>query len=279
MPLEWIGLLIIGLLAGVLSGMFGIGGGVVIVPALTVFLGFSTVEAISTSLAALLLPVGVFAVVAYYRAGLMQFRAAALIAIGLLVTTWFGAAITLSLPADTLRQVYGVFLFYIGWRFAEPRQVYFTWKANRSLAAIPAASTAPPPTAALPDEPVPEVEPPDVHWVVILLVGLGAGIASGMFGIGGGAVIVPALVALLKYDQKLAVGTSLGALLLPVGLPGVLRYAGEGVLDFGVAFWVAVGLLAGAVLGARIALNLPSKVVKQLYGVFLFFVAARFIFQ
>ena len=77
----------------------------------------------------------------------------------------------------------------------------------------------------------------------------------------------------------MAVGTSLGALLLPVGLPGVLRYHGEGVLDIPVGAVVAVGLLIGAIFGARIALNLPSRTVKRLYGLFLLFVALRFILQ
>jgi uncharacterized protein len=271
----WIGLFIIGVLAGVLSGMFGIGGGVVIVPALVVFLTFDTVQAISTSLAALLLPVAIFAVIAYYRAGLLEVRAAALLAVGLLVTTWLGAEITLSLPADTLRRVYALFLFYIGWRFVEPRKMYATWQAGRIIPPENSAGAAavPPPVV---EE---EIERPNVHWSVILALGLLAGVASGMFGIGGGAVIVPALVALLKYDQKLAVGTSLGALMLPVGLPGVLRYAADGVLEISVAAMVAAGLLFGSILGARIALNLPSRTVKRLYGLFLFFVAARFLLQ
>jgi uncharacterized membrane protein YfcA len=271
MPDQWPVLLIIGSLAGVLSGMFGIGGGVVIVPALIIFAGFTTVEAISTSLAAILLPVGAFAVVAYWRAGLLEFRSAALIAIGLLITSWLGAEIAISLPADTLRRLYGLFLLYISWRFMEPRKVAsevrngtfsFTKDTVVQSDGVNQADT----TAR-----------PEVPWYVILLVGLVAGVASGMFGIGGGAVIVPALVAILHYDQKLAVGTSLGALLLPVGLPGVLRYNSEGVLDLPVAGVVAVGLLLGAVVGAKIALGLPSKTVKRLYGLFLLFVALRFI--
>jgi uncharacterized membrane protein YfcA len=64
----------------------------------------------------------------------------------------------------------------------------------------------------------------DVAWYFILLLGLGAGVISGMFGVGGGIVIVPALVTFLRFDQKLAVGTSLGALLLPVGVGTVYSY-------------------------------------------------------
>jgi hypothetical protein len=106
-----------------------------------------------------------------------------------------------------------------------------------------------------------------------------AGVASGLFGIGGGAVIVPTLVVLLGYEQKRAVGTSLGALLLPVGLPGVLSYQDAGVLDVAQAAPIAVGLMLGAVVGAQITLQLPSTTVKRLYGVFLFLVGLNFIFS
>ena len=109
MPTAWFGILIIGALAGVLSGMFGIGGGVVIVPALIIFLGFTTTQATSTSLTALLMPVAIFAVLQYHRQKLIDIRAAALIAIGLLITSWVGADIAIKLPAQTLKQVYGVF--------------------------------------------------------------------------------------------------------------------------------------------------------------------------
>jgi len=266
MPTAWFGLLIVGFIAGILSGMFGIGGGVVIVPALIIFLGFSITQATSTSLAALLMPVAIFAVLQYYRQKLIDIRGAALIAIGLLITSWFGADLAINLDKKMLQTIYGIFLLYMSWRFIEPRQLYFDWDAKRKgiERAKPKAST----TSA----------PPNVSPLVPLGIGLVAGIASGMFGIGGGAVIVPALVGFFNYDQKLAVGTSLGALLLPVGLPGVLRYGAEGLLDIPVAILVAGGLVLGAFFGAKIALGLPSKTVKQLYGGFLIFVAFRFIF-
>lgn len=273
MPELWFGLILIGFIAGIASGMFGIGGGVIIVPTLTLFLHFQPIEAISTSLAALILPVAAFAALAYYRAGLLKIETSALIAVGLLITTWVGAEIALSLPADTLRQTYGIFLLVMSWRFIEPIKVYDEWKvknAHKDQPAIPQGGSQSAATA------TPVLDAP---WYYFLLLGVVAGIAAGMFGIGGGVIIVPTLVAFLHYDQKHAVGTSLGALLLPVGLPGVLRYAGEGVLDIPVATMVAIGLALGAIIGARIALKLPSKTVKRLYGVFLIFIALRFIFQ
>lgn len=270
-------LLVTGIAAGVFSGMFGIGGGVIIVPVLIVFLGFTPVSAIATSLAALMLPVGLLAVLAYQRQKLVDLRSSGLIALGLLTTSFIGASITLSLPADTLKQLYGVFLVIMGWRFAEPR------KYLRERQAVLAAQTAGTgvSTPAVTETLVMTSGDAEavVPWHVVLIVGLVAGVLSGMFGIGGGVVIVPALVTLLKYDQKLAVGTSLGALLLPVGLPGVLNYYQAGQLDLAVALPVALGLAIGALGGARIALGLPSKTVKRLYGLFLMIVGAWFVIQ
>lgn len=82
---QAIPLLILGLVAGVLSGMFGIGGGVVIVPVLVTLFSYELKPAVATSLGALLLPVGIFAVIEYYRAGKMKISVLAIIALGLIV--------------------------------------------------------------------------------------------------------------------------------------------------------------------------------------------------
>lgn len=263
MPEHAWALVILGVLAGMLSGMFGIGGGVIIVPVLTVLMGFELQVAIGTSLAVLVWPVSFFAVLAYYRARLLNIAPAALIAVGLVAGGVVGAQIALNLPGATLQRIYGVFLIYVGWRFIEPRKL---WAARRSNAprALPAHSQS---------------APPEIPWYVLLAVGVGAGVTSGLFGIGGGLVIVPALVALLRYDQKRAVGTSLGALLPPVGIGAVLSYYEAGEIDLAASVFVALGLIVGAFLGARIALGLPSSTVKRMYGVFLMAISLRFIFQ
>ncbi|MEO8611500.1 MAG: sulfite exporter TauE/SafE family protein [Chloroflexota bacterium] len=259
MPEQWLGLILVGLIAGVASGMFGIGGGVIIVPALTILLGFGLKTAVGTSLAALLLPVSIFAVVAYYRAGKLHISTAAWIAFGLIFGATVGAQIALSLDTKTLQRLYGVFLLYMAWRFTEPRK----WWADYRGTSGPKA---------------PEEVEAHVAWYILLVVGLGAGVLSGMFGIGGGVIIVPALVALLHFDQKQAVGTSLAALLLPVSLGAVISYYQSDLLDLAVAVLVALGLIGGAFAGAKIALSLPSVTVKRLYGLFLLFVALRFMF-
>ncbi len=259
MPANWIALLILGAAAGILSGMFGIGGGTVIVPILVALYGFDLQSAVGTSLGALLMPVGIFAVIAYYRAGKFKLRTAAWVAFGLIFGSWIGAKLAFGLPVKTVQILYGIFLLYASWRFTEPRK----WLAEIRHGAPP----APPATDAT-----------DASWYLLLVVGLVAGVASGLFGIGGGIVIVPALVGLLHFDQKVAVGTSLGALLLPVSLPAAITYYNEGKLVLLTSAMVAIGLIFGAFGGAKIALGLPSSTVKRLYGIFLLFIGLRFIF-
>jgi len=90
-------------------------------------------------------------------------------------------------------------------------------------------------------------------WALIALLGLGAGVISGLFGVGGAVVIIPGLVLIGKLQQHTAHGTSLAALLLPVGLLGVLEYSKRQQVNWGFAAVVAVGLLIGAYFGARLA--------------------------
>jgi len=272
MPQHTPALLLLGLVAGVMSGLFGIGGGVIIVPALTIFMGFALEEALGTSLAVLIWPVAIFAVIAYYRARLINVRAAVLIALGLVIATVLGAQIALNLPADILQRLYGLFLVYIGWRFAEPRKFFAALLARREPAPDGnPGHTGNPPPAAQTDE--------QEAWPALLGTGLVAGIASGMFGIGGGVIIVPILAGLLHFDQKRAVGTSLAALLPPVGIGGIIAYYQAGHIQISTALTIAAGLVFGALIGARIALGLPSATVKRLYGVFLLVISLRFIFQ
>jgi uncharacterized membrane protein YfcA len=109
-------LLAIGLIAGVLSGMFGIGGGLVIVPALLIIMQMKELDAIGTSLAALIPPVGLLGAIEYYRTGSINIRWSLLIAAGLFVGAYFGARITIGMPPHVIRRVYAVFLLVISAR-------------------------------------------------------------------------------------------------------------------------------------------------------------------
>ena len=108
-----------------------------------------------------------------------------------------------------------------------------------------------------------------------LLIGLAAGVLAGLFGIGGGLVIVPALMFVARMKPVLATGTSLGALLLPVGILGAWEYWRNGNLDVRAALLVALGLLFGAYFGARFAQDLAPLTMRRLFAAFLVVVAVK----
>ncbi|HEY9808130.1 MAG TPA: sulfite exporter TauE/SafE family protein [Halomicronema sp.] len=114
----------------------------------------------------------------------------------------------------------------------------------------------------------------------LLAIGLVAGVAGGMFGIGGGAIMVPAMVLLMGMDQKFATGTSLAAQILPIGILGALVYYKNNNLNISHAIIIAMGLVIGNLFGALFA-NQPyisSDLMKRLYGLFLFLIGFRYLF-
>ena len=103
----------IGLVAGVLSGMFGIGGGIIIVPSLMYFCGFSQLKAQGTSLAIMLPPVGILAFLSYYKRGQVNLQAGILICIFLVIGALFGAKIANIIPLSILKKVFGILMILI----------------------------------------------------------------------------------------------------------------------------------------------------------------------
>lgn len=116
----------------------------------------------------------------------------------------------------------------------------------------------------------------------ILATGLVAGLAGGMFGLGGGAIMVPALVILLHFDQKSAQGMSIVAQILPIGLLGAIEYYRKGNLNTTGIKWglvLALGLLVGNLFGALLANQtfITNEMMKKAYGLFLLVIAARYL--
>jgi hypothetical protein len=112
-------------------------------------------------------------------------------------------------------------------------------------------------------------------WVVIAVIGLIGGVVSGLLGIGGAVVIVPALVLLARLPQHTAQGTSLAALLLPVGLLGMLEYNRRGQVNYAYAAAIAGGLFVGALIGAKLAGPLSDTTLRRVFGAFLLVVAGK----
>jgi hypothetical protein len=109
----------------------------------------------------------------------------------------------------------------------------------------------------------------------LLALGLAAGVLAGMFGIGGGLVIVPALILIFKMKELDALGTSLAALIPPVGLLSTWKYHEAGHVNLKYAGLIAAGLFLGGYFGARITLGLPPGVMQRLYGGLLAIIAIR----
>ena len=114
-----------------------------------------------------------------------------------------------------------------------------------------------------------------MQTVGLILIGVLAGVLAGMFGIGGGLVIVPALAIIYGMRQHAAVGTSLGALLLPVGALSAWVYWKNGNLNIGYSLLLAVGLVLGAYLGARLVEPVSDLALRRMFGVFLLVVSVK----
>jgi len=112
----------------------------------------------------------------------------------------------------------------------------------------------------------------------LLALGLIAGLVSSVVGIGGGILIVPALVFLFAVSQKTAQGTSLAMLLPPIGLLAVINYHKAGFIDYKIAAILCISFIAGTYFGSKIALNLPDSVIKKIFAIFLMLVAFRYLF-
>lgn len=253
----FLGFLILGIVAGVLSGLFGIGGGIVMVPALIIVFGMDILDANATSLAAMLLPVGILGVISYYKAGFIDVKKSLWIAFGLFMGSFAGGEFAVNISESLLAKLYAVILLTIALSYFD---IYSYFQKDKKQVKVQQTFAEKP------------------FWAYVL-VGIAAGIFAGLFGKGGGIVIVPILVSLFHFDAKAAAATSLAALQLPVGLPSVMIYANDGHLKIIYACLIAVGIVAGALLGSKIGIKLPSSIFKKVYAMFLIFAAVFMVYK
>ncbi|MGE5284209.1 MAG: TSUP family transporter [Actinomycetota bacterium] len=105
-----------------------------------------------------------------------------------------------------------------------------------------------------------------LSYIGFLAIGAFTGAVSGMFGIGGGIFVIPAMVWLYGFDQKLATGTSLGMLLPPIGIAACWQYYKAGLVNIPVVLLLVAGFLAGSYLSAGYTIGLPALMVKRAFG-------------
>jgi len=119
----------------------------------------------------------------------------------------------------------------------------------------------------------------DINTIVILLtIGFFTGILGGMVGVGGGIILVPALVFILGYSQLDAQGISLALIMFPVGILGVLQYYKQGHVDFNIVLILAIGFVLGSFLGSKISLSISQEIVKRIFAILLLVIATKMLF-
>jgi len=237
--------LIAGGCGGFLSGLFGIGGGIVLIPMLALALRLNQHQAQGVTLAAMLLPNGLPAVLHFRNQGIrIPWSLVAQLTFGFVLAVWAGAKVACLIPEAPLRWGFSCLLLFMAAQtfFRKPKLI----KPRAVGEAI------------------------DLRGTALLGVGIGmaGGLASGLLGIGGGLIMVPLLARLLKLTQHEATAASLTLMLAPIGLPGVWVYAHSGVGILWVCLaGVAVGFMAGAYGGARVSSAIKGPRLRQGFAV------------
>lgn len=244
--------LALGLIAGVMSGLFGIGGGAVLVPLLVLWVALGQHRAHATSLAAIILTASAGAL--RFAAGdAVAFLPGLGVAAGAVAGAFLGAGLMHRLSPLRLRLGFAILLLIVS------VQMLTGWGAAENAAAAARVSGV-------------------AAAVGFVALGLVAGVLSAVMGVGGGVIMVPAMVLLFGLDQHTAEGTSL-LVIVPTAIAGSIRHTRNGYTDWGLGALVGVGGIAGALLGAEVALSLDGEVLRRLFAVFLLITAVRMLWS
>jgi len=124
-----------------------------------------------------------------------------------------------------------------------------------------------------------KTKPMEIQTIlIIIMVGVAAGILSGLVGVGGGIIIVPALIYFIGFSQKTAQGTSLALIMLPVGIFGVMQYYKQGHVDYKIVGLLALGFLVGSFFGSKLALSISQETLKKVFAVLMIIIALKMLF-
>lgn len=240
-------ILVLGLVVGVLVGLLGIGGGVLLVPAMALLLGMDQHTAQGTSLLILLPPVGLGALREYWRKGNVDLWAGIYCAVGFFLGGFLGGHFAVHMPARQLKGVFGGFLIL---------SAILLWRKAVEVR--------------IGDDPVKPIHKGALMSAGIFLTAALCGVAAGMVGIGGGVLLVPLLGLLFGFPQHLAQGTSLVALIPPTGLLAFLEYQQAGYVSWKVGLLLIPGVFLGGILGGIVARKLKPKRMRQAFAALMF---------
>lgn len=238
----------IGLIAGVLGGLLGIGGGAFVVPVLVFLLAFSRQKAHGVSLA-VVLALSIAGVAVYSMHRCVSLLPAIEIALGSVIGAMLGVFVAQAVRSVALRRTLSISIVAVGVKMAWDG---FTMAHVLHSGGGPASITG-------------------GLWVIG--AGVVAGLVSALLGVGTGIVMVPMLTVFLHFPQQEAQGVSLAAM-MPIAFAGMLKHSKLGNVDFRVAEWIAFGAVIGAIAGAAVANALHPGHLKLAFGAFLVMVAA-----
>ncbi|MBF0189500.1 MAG: sulfite exporter TauE/SafE family protein [Magnetococcales bacterium] len=262
-----------GLFAGILAGLFGVGGGIIIVPALLALFHVTGVEtpyamqlAVGTSLATIIIT-NISSTWHHHRRGSVVWQRAGLYLPGVLAGAGAGGFLATLIAGETLKALFGGFEIIIGLKMAGVPLLPFRRRQEKKQPPTPRPAT-----------PLP--------WLGQLLLAVVIGAISSLFGIGGGTLTVPALTLLSALPMKNAVATS-SAIGVGIAVAGALSFllAGQEMSDLPASSWgfvlptafvgIIIGTLTTTPLGVRLAHALPHALMKRLFGILMIVVGIK----
>jgi len=244
-PIPWLAVIGAGLVAGFTSGLFGVGGGIVVVPALTLLARFPAKLATGTSLTAIV-PISIAGAIGYATAGEVDAAAAGLVILGSLAGAVIGTRWLESISVPALQLLFAGLMLVTAVRLVGGGDVDGAGRIDLGPAAIAG----------------------------LVVLGLAAGILAGLFGVGGGIIIVPALTIVFGLPLVLAKGTSL-AVIIPTGVVGTLRNRKAGLTALKPGLLVGLAGVASALAASQLSLDLDPDLSALLFAALLVVVAIR----
>ncbi|KAM9864043.1 sulfite exporter TauE/SafE family protein [Leucobacter sp. BZR 635] len=245
---SFVVLALLGALTGMLSGLFGIGGGVVLVPLLTIFLGYQQRLAAGTSVAAIL-PAAIVGGIGYAVQGNVDWIAALLLAVGIVVGAQLGSYLLSKVPTVALRWIFMVFLFGV---------VVSLWFV------VPQRESS--------------IEMTVWLGAGLVLLGLITGVLSGLLGVGGGVIVVPALMFFFGSNDLVAKGTSL-IMLIPGSISGTLGNFRRQNVDLRSALVLGIAASVLSPLGSVLATKITPFASNIAFSLLLAFVLAQMLYK
>ncbi len=236
-------------MAGFVGGFLGLGGGIVLVPFLTLLIGVPMHQAVALSLAAIMAN-SISSSNEYLKKDFVDFRLVAPLAIFASIGAVFGSSINQYIPAAYLKVIFSVFLLYTIYSLLKKKE---NTKTDSGQIAKP-------------------------NLPLVCIIALLAGVVSALTGVGGGIIIIPAIYLILNYSIHIARGTSAFTIGI-IATVGSIVYLFQGVLKVENVGPVILGMMLGAWLGGKTGVKAKSIVVRLIFSVVLFYLAARMFYE